>query len=49
MKTKSRSTGRNLGSRGCTTIIPIMPIAIWTISSECGWYMNVPLCFISNS
>ena len=36
-------------SRGCTTIIPIMPIAIWTISSECGWYMNVPLCFISNS
>src|SRR5882757_1344921 len=41
MKTKSRSTGRNVVSRGCTTIIPIMPIAIWTISSECGWYRKL--------
>ena len=23
--------------------MPIMPIAICTISSECGWYMKVPL------
>ncbi len=23
--------------------LPIMPIAICTISSECGWYMKVPL------
>ena len=43
MKTKSRSTRRNVGSRGCTMNMPIMPIAICTISSECGWYMKVPL------
>src|SRR5262245_38165188 len=36
MKTKSRSTRRNFASRGCTTNMPIMPIAICTISSECG-------------
>ena len=40
--TKSRSTRRSAGSRGWTTKKPIMPIAIWTISSECGWYMKVP-------
>ena len=37
------------GRAGCTTNMPIMPIAIWTISSECGWYMNVPLFFSTNS
>src|SRR5262249_26558798 len=36
MKTKSRSTLIKFGSRGCTTNIPIMPIAICTISSEVG-------------
>ena len=29
--------------------IPIMPIAICTISSACGWYMNVPERCNSNS
>ena len=28
---------------------PIMPIAICTISPECGWYMNVPLFVSANS
>ena len=23
--------------------VPIIPIAICTISSACGWYVNVPL------
>ena len=32
----------NFGSFGCVTQNPIMPIAICTISSACGWYMNVP-------
>ncbi len=32
-----------LGSRGCTMNMPIMPMPICTISSECGWYMKVPL------
>ena len=48
-KQKSRSTRCNSGSRGCTTSEPIMPIAICTISSACGWYMNVPDCLSSNS
>ena len=29
--------------------MPIMPSAIWVISSKCGWYMNVPACFTVNS
>ena len=33
---KSRSTGIKVGSLGWTTNIPIMPIAIWVISSACG-------------
>jgi len=37
------------GSRRRTTNIPIIPIAIWTISSECWWYMNVPLLLSWNS
>ena len=37
------------GSVGCTTNMPIMPIAICTISSEWGWYMKVPLRFSTNS
>ena len=28
---------------------PIMPMAIWTISSEWGWYINVPDFTKSNS
>ena len=38
---KSRSTCRS-GSFGWITRKPIMPMAIWTISSACGWYMCVP-------
>ena len=30
--------------RGWVTKKPIMPIAICTISSACGWYMKVPGC-----
>jgi hypothetical protein len=37
------------GSLGWTTKKPIMPIAICTISSECGWYMKVPRFTRSNS
>ena len=37
------------GSRGWTTKMPIMPIAICIISSACGWYMKVPLCLSANS
>ena len=48
-KTKSRSTRRNFGSFGWTTKKPIMPIAICTISSACGWYMKVPLFISWNS
>ena len=40
--TKSRSTRMKSGFFGCTTMKPIMPIAICTISSACGWYMKVP-------
>ena len=29
--------------------IPIMPSAIWVISSWCEWYMNVPCCRSVNS
>jgi hypothetical protein len=39
----------SFGSFGCTTMKPIRPIAICTISSACGWYMKVPDFFISNS
>ena len=46
---KSRSTRRKDGSFGWTTNMPIMPIAICTISSPCGWYMNVPDFLRSNS
>ena len=46
---KSRSTGMNAGSLGWTMNMPIIPIAICTISSACGWYMNVPLFVRSNS
>src|SRR5262249_16434353 len=49
MKTKSRSTRRKCSSRGCTINMPIMPMPICTISSECGWYMKVPLALIANS
>jgi len=47
--TKSRSARCKAGSRGCTTTMPIIPMAICTISSECGWYMKVPLFFSTNS
>jgi hypothetical protein len=49
MSTKSRSTRGPFGAFGCTTIIPFMPSAIWVISSECGWYMNVPASLNVNS
>ncbi len=41
---KSRS-GRSAWDtpRGWTTMSPIMPMAIWVISSWWGWYMRVPL------
>ena len=39
----------SVGSFGWTTKKPIMPIAICTISSACGWYMNVPDCCSANS
>ena len=31
------------------SFLPTMPIAICSISSECGWYINVPLCRRGNS
>ena len=46
---KSRSTGMKVGSLGWTTNMPIIPIAIWVISSPWGWYMNVPDFTKSNS
>ena len=49
MTTKWRSTFGTSGTFGWMTKKPIMPIAIWTISSECGWYMNTPFCFSVNS
>ena len=45
---KSRSTF--LGSFfGWMMKKPSIPIAICTISSECGWYICVPCCFSVNS
>jgi hypothetical protein len=43
-KQKSRSTSSISGCRpfGCVTQKPIIPIAICTISSACGWYMKLP-------
>ncbi|MCY1524589.1 hypothetical protein D9M68_595300 [compost metagenome] len=43
-KQKSRSTFSISGCSafGCVTQKPIIPIAICTISSACGWYMKVP-------
>ncbi|MCY1537855.1 hypothetical protein D9M68_733670 [compost metagenome] len=43
-KQKSRSTALMCGcwALGCVTHMPIMPMAICTISSACGWYMKVP-------
>ena len=43
-KQKSRCTSSINGcwAFGCVTQKPIMPIAICTISSPCGWYMKVP-------
>ncbi len=43
-KQKSRSTSLIWGWRllGCVIQKPIMPMAIWVISSACGWYIKVP-------
>ena len=48
---KSRSTSLMCGCLplGCVTQKPIMPMAICTISSACGWYMKVPGRRASNS
>src|SRR5258708_2074625 len=36
-------------TRGWMTKKPIIPSAIWTISSECGWYICTPCCRSVNS